>query len=134
MELNYELLKNIINIDSPTGYCNKVIKYIGEVVSTLGYNYSVNQKGNLIVEVKGNNDYTVGLSAHVDTLGLMVRSINGDGTLKFTTLGGPLLNTYNAEYCKVYTRDNKVYTGTILSTSPAGSTTIVSLEISSWTI
>ena len=101
MELNYELLKNIINIDSPTGYCNKVIKYIEEVVSLLGYEYSINQKGNLIVEVKGNNGYTVGLSAHVDTLGLMVRSINGDGTLKFTTLGGPLLNTYNAEYCKV---------------------------------
>ena len=119
MELNYKLLENIINIDSPTGYCNKVIDYIGTVVKSLGYEYTLNQKGNLIVEVKGTNNYTVGLSAHVDTLGLMVRSINGDGTLKFTTLGGPLLNTYNAEYCKIYTRDNKVYTGTILSTSPA---------------
>ena len=24
MELNYKLLEQIINIDSPTGYCNKV--------------------------------------------------------------------------------------------------------------
>ena len=119
MELNYKLLEQIINIDSPTGYCNKVINYLETVVKDLGFNYTKNQKGNLIVDVEGKSNYTIGLSAHVDTLGLMVRSINGDGTLKFTTLGGPLLNTYNAEYCKVYTREGKVYTGTILSTSPA---------------
>ena len=119
MELNYNLLEQIINIDSPTGYCNKVINYLETVVKELGFNYTKNQKGNLIVDVEGKSNYTIGLSAHVDTLGLMVRSINSDGTLKFTTLGGPLLNTYNAEYCKVYTREGKVYTGTILSTSPA---------------
>lgn len=119
MELNYKLLEDIINIDSPTGYSSNVINYLEKVVSELGFKSYKNQKGNLIVEVKGASSYTVGLSAHVDTLGLMVRSINGDGTLKFTTLGGPLLNTYNAEYCRVITRDNKVYTGTILSTSPA---------------
>ena len=119
MELNYNLLEQIINIDSPTGYCSKVINYLETVVKELGFNYTKNQKGNLIVDVEGKSNYTIGLSAHVDTLGLMVRSINSDGTLKFTTLGGPLLNTYNAEYCKIYTRDNSVYTGTILSTSPA---------------
>ena len=119
MELNYKLLEQIINIDSPTGYCNKVINYLETVVKEFGFNYTKNQKGNLIVDVEGKSNYTIGLSAHVDTLGLMVRSINSDGTLKFTTLGGPLLNTYNAEYCKVYTREGKVYTGTILSTSPA---------------
>lgn len=119
MELNYKLLEQIINIDSPTGYCTKVINYLETVVKELGFNYTKNQKGNLIVDVEGKSNYTIGLSAHVDTLGLMVRSINSDGTLKFTTLGGPLLNTYNAEYCKVYTREGKVYTGTILSTSPA---------------
>lgn len=119
MELNYKLLEQIINIDSPTGYCNKVINYVAGIVKDLGYSYYKNQKGNLIVEVKGKSNYTKGLSSHVDTLGLMVRSINADGTLKFATLGGPLLNTYNAEYCKVYTREGKVYTGTILSTSPA---------------
>lgn len=119
MELNYKLLEQIISIDSPTGYCTKVINYLETVVKELGFIYTKNQKGNLIVSVEGKSDYTIGLSAHVDTLGLMVRSINSDGTLKFTTLGGPLLNTYNAEYCKIYTREGKVYTGTILSTSPA---------------
>lgn len=119
MKLDYKVLENIINIDSPTGYCFNVINYIKEYVEKLGYTPYLNQKGNLIVEVKGKTSYVKGLSSHVDTLGLMVRSINGDGTLKFTNLGGPLLNTYNAEYCRVITRDGKIYTGTVLSNSPA---------------
>ena len=49
----------------------------------------------------------------------MVRSIKGNGNLALTTLGGPITATLDGEYCVVYTRDNKKYTGTILSTSPA---------------
>ena len=64
-------------------------------------------------------DITRGLSAHVDTLGLMVRSINSDGTLKLTKLGGPLTPTLDGEYCDIITRSGVVYTGTILSTSPS---------------
>ena len=61
----------------------------------------------------------VATSAHVDTLGLMVRSIKGNGNLALTKIGGPIVPTLDGEYCKVVTRDNKVYTGTILSTSNA---------------
>ena len=75
-------------------------------------------KGNLIVSVEGEDkSVTRGLSGHVDTLGLMVRSINGDGTLALTTLGGPLTPTLDGEYCDIITRSGKVYRGTILSTS-----------------
>ena len=34
------------------------------------------------------NDKTIGLCAHVDTLGLMVRSIRDNGELAFTNVGG----------------------------------------------
>lgn len=60
---------------------------------------------------------TRGLSAHVDTLGLMVRSINSDGTLSLTKLGGSLTPTLDGEYCEVIARSGEVYTGTILSKS-----------------
>lgn len=119
MDLNYKLLEQIINIASPTGYSYQIINYLKKYVESLGYLTETNQKGNLIVTVKGISSYTKALSAHVDTLGLMVRSINADGTIRFTQLGGPLLNTYNGEYCTIITRNNQIYTGTILSTSPA---------------
>ena len=59
------------------------------------------------------------MSAHLDTLGLMVRSIKDNGKLAITKVGGPCLPTLDGEYCKIYTRDGKVYTGTILSCSPS---------------
>jgi putative aminopeptidase FrvX len=119
MQLNYELLKNIINTPSPTGYSKEITSYLETYISNMGYKPFKNQKGNIIVNVKGKSNYTIGLSSHVDTLGLMVRSINSDGTIRFTTLGGPLLNTYNGEYCTIITRSGARYTGTVLSTSPA---------------
>ena len=119
MKLDLPLLEKIFTIDSPTGYTKDVIDYLEEVIKELGYKTERNKKGNLIVSVEGEKDYTLGLSAHVDTLGLMVRSIMPNGHLRFTMLGGLLLPTLDGEYCRIHTRSGKVYTGTILSTSPS---------------
>ncbi len=118
-KLDLKLFENIMSIPSPTGYTHKVIEFIQNYVNELGYESYKNKKGNLIVEVKGKSNFSTGFSAHVDTLGLMVRSIRGDGHLSFTTLGGPILATYDGEYCTIHTRDGKTYSGTILSTSPS---------------
>ena len=114
-----DFTKKVLSIDSPSGFTKNVINFLTEEATKLGYECEYNKKGNLIVTVKGQSDNVIGLSSHVDTLGLMVRSINGDGTLRITTIGGPLLPTYDGEYCKVYTRNGKVYSGTVLSNSPA---------------
>ena len=117
--LDIKLLEKITSIPSPSGYTHNLTGYIKEYLESLGYEPFYNQKGNLFVEVKGKSDYKVALSAHVDTLGLMIRSIDGTGRIFFTTLGGPILNTYDGEYCKIHTRSGKIYTGTVLSTSPS---------------
>lgn len=119
-ETFFKFAKELFAIDSPTGYTHHAIAWLKEEAEKLGYKSWINAKGNLYIEVEGeDNTYTKGLCAHADTLGLMVRSIKGDGKLSFTVLGGPLLPTYDGEYCRVYTREGKVYTGTILSTSPS---------------
>lgn len=119
--MNYfKFAEEILNIDSPSGYCEDVIQYVENKVHELGCKTNKTIKGNLEIYVDGlNHDYTLGLCAHVDTLGLMVRSINSDGTLAFTNIGGPIVPTLDGEYCRIITRDKKIYTGTILSTSPA---------------
>ena len=77
-------------------------------------------KGNVMVHIPGRESgKKVALCAHVDTLGLMVRSITADGQLKITRVGGPILPTLDGEYCTIRTRDGRSYTGTILSLSPA---------------
>lgn len=119
-EETVSFLVDLLSINSPTGYTKKAINFLKETIEEVGYETKVTPKGNLIVQVDGQDTtQTRGLSAHIDTLGLMVRSINSDGTLALTTLGGPLTPTLDGEYCEIITRDEKIYTGTILSKSPS---------------
>lgn len=113
-----DLLVDLLKVNSPTGYTRNIIQFLKETIEEIGYECEMNPKGNLMVSVKGQDESKrKGLSAHVDTLGLMVRSINSDGTLALTKLGGPLTPTLDGEYCEVIARNGKVYTGTILSSS-----------------
>lgn len=114
-----EFAKTILNIDSPTGYCKNVIDFVEGEAKEMGFYTCRNEKGNLQIYVDGKSEKTIGMCAHVDTLGLMVRSIKSDGTLAFTNVGGPIIPTLDGEYCRIITRENKIYTGTILSNSPA---------------
>lgn len=119
-EYTLKLLEEIINIPSPTGYCSNVISHIEKYAKEFGCKFEKNKKGNGIIEIEGeNNFYCVGIPVHVDTLGAMVRSVNTDGTIKITSIGGNLFSTLDGEYCKIHTRNGKIYTGTMLSTSPA---------------
>jgi len=117
--MDLEYVKGLINkvflTDSPTGYSYNVDKVILDELSSLGYKATLTNKGNVALFIEGRDkSKTVATSAHVDTLGLMVRSINSDGTLNVTNVGGPSIPTLDGEYCKIVTRDNKTYTGTIL--------------------
>ena len=115
-----ETAKSLFAIDSPSGFTNEVSNFVYNMASEMGYFVQKNNLGNVIVTVEGEtNDYPVALSSHIDTLGLMVRSITSDGHLMITPVGSPILPTLDGEYCKIYTRGNKVYTGTVLSLSPA---------------
>lgn len=115
-----EIAKEVFECDSPTGYTHNAINLIKSKVDAFGFESKILNNGALEVSVKGEDpSKVVATSAHVDTLGLMVRSIKASGTLALTKLGGPITPTLDGEYCKVYTRDGKVYEGTILSTSPA---------------
>ena len=123
MEFNYrrilEFGKEVLSIPSPTGYTNNVIEFLLNECKKRNVTAYKAVNGNLIAEIKGESDYVVGLAAHADTLGAMVRSVKADGTLRFSVLGGPILPTYDGEYCTVLTRDGKKFTGTFLSNSPA---------------
>ena len=123
MQLNrnyiLELAKEILLIPSPSGYPIEIIPRIEKEALLYNLETKKTKKGNLIITMPGVTDYTVGLSVHVDTLGAMIRSISTNGEIKFTTIGGPIWPTLDGEYCTIKTRDNKEYTGTFLSTSPA---------------
>ncbi|MDO5517177.1 MAG: M42 family metallopeptidase [Clostridium sp.] len=124
LEINKEYVLNtaeeILKFNSPTGFCFEIMDKIKDIAEGFGYDFETTNKGCGIITIKGKKTgKVIGLSAHVDTLGCMVRSITGEGKLKFTLLGGPIVPTLDGEYCTIRTRDGREYTGTILSTSPA---------------
>lgn len=117
-----EMAQRLLAAESPSGCCGEAVAMIQEVAAECGFRSYRSNKGNCIVEIPGREpgaDGAVGLCAHVDTLGAMVRSITEKGDLKFTKVGGPLLPTLDGEYCKIRTRRGKIFTGTFLSLSPA---------------
>lgn len=110
-----DLVSELTTIASPTGNTFEIIAYINKLVTKWGYEAKVNRKGSLIITVKGkNHDEQRFVTAHVDTLGAMVRAIKPDGRLKLELIGGFRFNAIEGEYCQIQTASGKTYTGTIL--------------------
>ncbi len=114
MDYIIKTIESLVNIPSPSGYTKEIMEFVRKEAEGFGYSCDLNQKGGLIISVPGKGNETIGLSAHVDTLGAMVRSVDPDGTLKFTLIGGYTMHSVEGAYCKVHTRDGRTYTGTIL--------------------
>jgi putative aminopeptidase FrvX len=112
-------LKNLVAIHSPSGFCDEVTSYVNNEVTKLGYELNYMSKGGSYVTIPGANPEAIGIASHLDTLGAMVRSINSDGSIRFTSIGGYMMSTVNGAYCTLYTRDGRHYEGTILSKQPS---------------
>jgi putative aminopeptidase FrvX len=124
-ELNREyilgLLNDLLATPSPSGYCMEIMKQIREETAKLGFELEMTPKGNAIITLPGkeSSNEVIALTAHVDTLGAMVRSIKPSGMIRFTPIGGYSMHTVEGEYCRIHTRDGRVYEGTVLSTKPS---------------
>ncbi|WP_168122920.1 M42 family metallopeptidase [Paenibacillus sp. HB172176] len=113
-------LQSLLAIPSPSGFCMRIMGYMEEEAEKLGYSLEQTPKGTGIITIPGQDDsQTIGISAHVDTLGAMVRSIKGNGMLRFTPIGGYAMATVEGEYCMIHTRDGHEYEGTVLTTHPS---------------
>lgn len=108
-----EETKNILAIDSPTGFTGNVADYVMEEYEKLGYSPVKTEKGGVLVDLGGRDtENGILLEAHIDTLGGMVAEIKGNGRLRLTNLGGMNPNNGETENCRIYTRDGRVYEGT----------------------
>lgn len=104
----------LLGIDSPSGYTKQATLYVQKEFKKLGFKTSLTNKGGVLVDFGGkNNNDGLFLEAHTDTLGGMVAEIKSNGRIRITNLGGMNANNGEAENVRVYTRDNKVYEGTL---------------------
>jgi putative aminopeptidase FrvX len=124
--MNYDISKikgylvNILNTPSPTGYTDSIMDYLKKELDDMKVIYNETTKGALIVTLKGQNDsYGKTFSAHVDTLGAMVKGIKGNGTLSLVPVGGFMMASIDGENCTIHTLQNRTYQGTVHTTKPS---------------
>lgn len=112
-----ETIKVLLNTPSPTGFTEEAIAFIEGQLVKLDLQFERSPKGNLVSTLKGISDSTPrALTAHVDTLGAMVKEIKSNGRLKLTKLGGYAWNTVEGEGCQVFTASGDVFRGALLLT------------------
>ncbi|MDG5473062.1 M42 family metallopeptidase [Jeotgalibacillus sp. ET6] len=110
-----EVIKQLVQIPSPSGNTGRVITFVQKWLEEKNIPSVITNKGSLIVteEGKDTSKHRV-LTAHVDTLGAMVKEIKSDGRLKLSMIGGFRWNAAEGEYCSVETSDGNMISGTIL--------------------
>ncbi|MEK4875390.1 M42 family metallopeptidase [Bacillus sp. FSL W8-0102] len=110
-----KLIQELVSIPSPTGYTENIIRYVESLLKDTTFAIRKTRKGGLLVTVPGKDSSKHRfVTAHVDTLGAMVKEIKKDGRLKLTMIGGFRWNSVEGEYCCIHTDSGSVYTGTIL--------------------
>ncbi len=111
-----EILLELLNIPSPTGYTDQVIGYLEEQLAAFpDLVLQRTAKGGLVASWAGKESTTPrGLTAHVDALGAMVKEIKPNGRLKLTQLGGYSWNTIEGEGCTVFSSGGEPVRGTVL--------------------
>lgn len=115
-----EQIEALAKIPSPSGYTSKIVGYLEALLQKMKVGYRITNKGSLIVTIDGkNNNLERTISAHLDTLGAMVKEIKSDGRIRFDKIGGYMMQSVEGENCMIETLDERHYTGTILSIKPS---------------
>ncbi|MER0122489.1 M42 family metallopeptidase [Streptococcus sp. ZJ93] len=111
-----DYLVTLTNTPSPTGYTTAIMDYIQSEITSFGYQAVKTPKGGVMVSIVGADDSRHRMvTAHLDTLGAMVRAIKPDGRLKMDLIGGFGYPSIEGENCLIHVAKNgKTYTGTIL--------------------
>ena len=114
--VNFAVEKTVelLAIDSPTGYTKAAEDYVLKEFTALGYGAKRTNKGGILIDLGGTDETdALLLEAHADTLGGMVAEIKGNGRLRITNVGGMNANNAEGENCRVVTKFNGVYEGTL---------------------
>ena len=109
-----EKTMELLAIDSPTGYTEQAARACLDEFLALGFDAHLTAKGGVVADLGGENEQdALWVEAHIDTLGGMVSEIKSNGRLRISPLGGLRAENTEAENCRVITKFDGVYEGTL---------------------
>lgn len=111
-----DFLVDLLNIPSPTGLTDQaIVRVDDELAQFPDIKRKHTRKGALVASWPGSKDDTPrALTAHIDTLGAMVKEVKANGRLKLTKVGGFAWNTVEGEGCTVFSNDGHSLRGALL--------------------
>ncbi|MBI9052162.1 MAG: M42 family metallopeptidase [Anaerolineaceae bacterium] len=109
-------LEQLLQIPSPTGYTHDAVAFVENALKPYtDLTIEHTKKGALLVTWPGmRSDHPRALTAHLDTLGAMVKEVKSNGRLKLSQLGGYAWNSVEGEGCTIYLQNGETLRGSIL--------------------
>ncbi|MDH4566054.1 osmoprotectant NAGGN system M42 family peptidase [Pseudomonas sp. BN414] len=83
-----QVLLEMLAIPSPTGFTDTIVRYVAERLDEIGIPYELTRRGTIRATLKGRqNSPDRAVSAHLDTIGAIVREIKDNGRLALAPVG-----------------------------------------------
>ena len=117
-----KFLVDLLNITSPTGFADPAIDFVEKELSQYKQlSLSRTRKGALVAKWEVASDLPpVALTAHVDTLGAVVKEIKFNGRLRLNRIGGLQWPTVETEGVWVFTSKGEKIRGSVLIDTASG--------------
>jgi putative aminopeptidase FrvX len=110
-----KFLVDLLDTPSPTGDTGRAIEYVQSALADLRLEMKITPKGILVGTWPGEReDAPRAVTAHVDTLGAMVKQIKDNGRLRLAQIGSWVWQSVEGEGVTVLTGDGRQYRGSIL--------------------
>jgi peptidase M42 family hydrolase len=115
-------LRSLLEIPSPTGYTDNVVRYVCGQLEAIGIEYDLTRRGAIRGILPGSDSKGArAIVSHVDTLGAQVKLIKANGRLELVSIG-----TWSARFAEgaraTVFSEKGTYRGTILPLKASGHT------------
>jgi peptidase M42 family hydrolase len=113
-------LRALLEIPSPTGYTDQIVRHCGKELARLGVDYELTRRGAIRAVVQGQARQPArALISHVDTLGAQVRALKANGRAALVPIGHWSSRFAEGARVTLFTRHG-AYRGTMLPLKASG--------------
>lgn len=115
------ILKQLLEIPSPSGYTDSIVHFVGQELEKLKIPFELTRRGAIRANLSGKQKSPDrAIVAHVDTLGAMIRRLKPNGRLEIAPIG-----TWSSRFAEgarvtIFSTNGKAARGTILPLKASG--------------
>ena len=115
-----KVLLEMLAIPSPTGFTDTIVRYVAERLEEIGIPFEMTRRGSIRGTLKGKQSSPDrAVSAHLDTIGAIVRAVQDNGRLSLAPVGCWSSRFAEGSRVSVFT-DHGVIRGSVLPLMASG--------------